>query len=156
MSSIQALERQVAELRQLVRLKAGIPDVLQAIAYGQQTEAEAKESALSRVPEQWRSEVRVRVLSLPWLSGRWAGEYRTNAVHRTETIDRTDMTPAVIRRKRVAGGVYGEGPGVGEMPTPHPPVSPAGGARPRRGPAPTLSDSQIRPNDFQPQEESKA
>lgn len=145
MSSIQSLERQVAELRQLVRLKAGVPDVLQAIAYGGQTEAEARKEALNRVPEQWRGEVQVRVIGLPWLTGRAVGESRINAVRDLKTDDQNRFTPAVVGRggdHKEPGWAGEAGAGRGRQSVdPLPPSSPTGGMAMSRGPLPLLADS---------------
>lgn len=120
MSSIQTLERQVAELRALVRQKAGAPTEMLVVVRGDQSDESAEQSALDRVPTAWRKEVRLKWVRLPWLKGRNIHAGRAEAVHGPQSIESIDVTPALLGK----GGVKSATPLVPETARP---------ARRRRG-----------------------
>ena len=70
MASLVQLERQVVELRALVRARIGAPTELLVICRGDQFDADAEREALEQVPARYRREVRLHWLRLPWLKGR--------------------------------------------------------------------------------------
>lgn len=101
MSSIQALERQVAELRALIRQRAGAPTEMLVVVRGDQSDESAERSTLDRVPAAWRDEVRLKWVRLPWLKGRNIYAGRTEAVQESQTIDFIASTPALLGKGSV-------------------------------------------------------
>lgn len=102
MSSIQTLERQVAELRALVRQRIGAPAELLVVLRGDQDEENIAREALEAVPAAWRSEVRLQWIRLPWLTGRNVHASRTGAVLTVQAIDYIGEAPAVARQDEAA------------------------------------------------------
>lgn len=102
MSSIQTLERQVAELRALVRQRIGAPAELLVVLRGDQDEENVAREALEAVPAAWRSEVRLQWIRLPWLTGRNVHASRTGAVLTVQAIDYIGEAPAVARQDEAA------------------------------------------------------
>lgn len=99
MASLVQLERQVVELRALVRARIGAPTDLLVICRGDQLEADSEREALEQVPVRYRREVRLHWLRLPWLNGRniaSAARFSSgDAVHHAQATDSTRARTAV-------------------------------------------------------------
>lgn len=95
MASLVQLERQVTELRALVRARIGAPTELLVICRGDQLEADAERDALEQVPMRYRREVRLHWLRLPWLNGRnIASAARFSSGDAVQDAQATDSTRA--------------------------------------------------------------
>jgi hypothetical protein len=99
MTTIAVLERQVAELRALVRERIGAPTQLLVIVRGDESVDAARERALARVPPAWRDQVRLDWLRLPWMKGRNVPSSSTPAVRNTQASDFMAVTPAVLGQR---------------------------------------------------------